>query len=302
MSDTTSKAATGKAIASNAALFAEHRRELVAAAYRVLGSISDAEDVVQETWLRWAEVDTGSIEHPRAYLLKATTRQALNHLRHHARLRETYIGPWLPEPLSSHHDPAADATVEVAESVSLAMLVVLETLSPAERATFVLHDVFGLPFAEVASALDRSQASVRQLAHRAREHVEARAPRHPVDHSTHRQVTERFLKAAVGGSLESLLSLLAPDVVMYNDGGGLRKAALKPVRTPEHALRFTLGVMTKPDAPTRYELAEVNGHAAIVGYTDAGVDTLISLVLDGGVVTEIYVVRNPEKLRRVASG
>ena len=287
---------------ANSALFAEHRRELVAAAYRVLGSISDAEDVVQETWLRWADVDATSIEHPRAYLLKATTRQALNHLRHHARLRETYVGPWLPEPLSPGHETAADATVEVAESVSLAMLVVLETLSPAERATFVLHDVFGLPFEEVAQALDRSPASVRQPAHRAREHVQARAPRHPVDHRTHREVTERFLQAAVGGSLESMLSLLAPDVVMYSDGGGLRKAALKPVRTPEHVLRFALGVMTKPDAPTRYELAEVNGQTAIVGYTDAGVDTVISLVLDGGIVTEIYVVRNPEKLRRVAAG
>jgi RNA polymerase sigma-70 factor (ECF subfamily) len=288
-------------ITDNTALFAAHRRELVGAAYRVLGSVSDAEDVVQETWLRWADVDIDTVEHPRAYLLQATTRQALNRARHNARLRETYIGPWLPEPLSDEVAEGPDAAVEVAESVSLAMLVVLETLSPIERATFVLHDVFGLPFDEIATAIDRTPASARQLAHRARQHVQARAPRHPVDKSTHRAVTERFLQAAVGGSLEELVGLLAPDVVMYSDGGGLRKAALNPIRTPEHVLRFTLGVLSKPDAPTRYELVTINGEAAMVGYTEKGVDTVITLVLDGDMVTEIYVVRNPEKLGRVAS-
>lgn len=281
------------------ALFAAHRRELVGAAYRVLGSMSDAEDVVQETWLRWDRIDAQTIKHPRAYLLQATTRQALNRVRHNARLRETYVGPWLPEPLGDHTEQGADAAVEVAESVSLAMLVVLETLSPIERATFVLHDVFGLPFDEVATAIDRTPASARQLAHRARQHVQARAPRHPVDRSTHRAVTERFMQAAVGGSLEELVSLLAPDVVMYSDGGGLRSAALKPIRTPDKVLRFTLGVLSKPDAPTRYELLTINGEAAMVGYNEHGVDTVITLVLDQNMVTEIYVVRNPEKLSRV---
>ncbi len=193
------------------------------------------------------------------------------------------------------------AAAEVAESVSLALLVVLETLSPAERAAFVLHDVFGMPFEEVADALDRTPTSVRQLAHRARGHVQARAPRHPVDKSTHRAVTERFLEAAVGGSLEDLVSLLAPDVVMYSDGGGRRRAALQPIRTPDHVLRFTLGVLSKPDAPLRYELADINGEAAIVGYNAVRVDAVIMLVLDGDHVTEIYVMRNPEKLSRVGA-
>lgn len=280
----------------NVTLFAAHRRELVGAAYRVLGSISDAEDVVQETWLRWAEVDATTIEHPRAYLLQATTRQALNRARHNARLRETYVGPWLPEPRGDGAAEGADAAVEVAEAVSLAMLVVLETLSPIERATFVLHDVFGLPFDEIAAAIDRSPASARQLAHRARQHVQARAPRHPVDKETHRAVTEQFLQAAVGGSLEELVGMLAPDVVMYSDGGGLRSAALKPIRTPDKVLRFTLGVLSKPDAPDRYELVSLGGEAAIVGYRANVVDVVITLVLDGGAVTEIYIVRNPEKL------
>lgn len=284
------------------ALFAAHRRELVAAAYRVLGSVSDAEDVVQETWLRWAEVDAATVEHPRAYLLQATTRQALNRARHNARLRETYVGPWLPEPLGDEMVEGADAAVEIAESVSLAMLVVLETLSPIERATFVLHDVFGLPFDEIATAIDRSPASARQLAHRARQHVQARAPRHPVDKETHRAVTEQFLQAAVGGSLAELVGMLAPDVVMYSDGGGKRSAALKPIRTPDKVLRFTLGVLSKPDAPDRYELVTLGGETAIVGYRAGKVDTVITLVLDGGLVTEIYTVRNPEKLRRVSVG
>lgn len=286
---------------TNLALFAAHRRELVGAAYRVLGSVSDAEDVVQETWLRWANVDAETVEHPRAYLLQATTRQALNRARHNARLRETYVGPWLPEPLGDVME-GADATVEVAESVSLAMLVVLETLSPIERATFVLHDVFGLPFDEVGAAIDRSPASARQLAHRARQHVQARAPRHPVDRDTHRAVTEQFLQAAVGGSLEDLVGMLAPDVVMYSDGGGLRSAALKPIRTPDKVLRFTLGVLSKLDAPDRYELVSIGGEAAIVGYRGNTVDAVITLVLDAGDVTEIYIVRNPEKLGWIQTG
>ena len=242
------------------------------------------------------------MEHPRAYLLQATTRQALNRARHNARLRETYVGPWLPEPLSDTVAEGADAAVEVAESVSLAMLVVLETLSPIERATFVLHDVFGMPFDEVATAIGRSAASARQLAHRARQHVQARAPRHPVDRDTHRAVTEQFLQAAVGGSLEELVGMLAPDVVMYSDGGGLRSAALKPIRTPDKVLRFTLGVLSKPDAPDRYELVTLGGEAAIVGYFENKVDTVITLVLDGAEVTEIYIVRNPEKLGWVTTG
>lgn len=284
---------------ANAAVFAEHRRDLVGAAYRVLGRMADAEDAVQETWLRFAAVDLAKVEHPRAYLLQAVTRQSLNAVRHQQRLRESYIGPWLPEPISDVREAGADAAAELADSVSLAMLVVLESLGPVERATFVLHDVFGLGFPEIADALGKTPAAVRQVASRAREHVRERAPRHPVDRKTHRAVTERFLAAAVGGSLEELVSLLAPDVVMFTDGGGFKKAAIQPIRTPEKVLRFVLGVLSKPDAPVRLELAELNGAAAILGSIGDEVDSAISFVIDGNLVTEIYVVRNPQKLGRV---
>jgi RNA polymerase sigma-70 factor (ECF subfamily) len=288
-------------VSEHARIFDEHRTALVGAAYRVLGTMTDAEDAVQETWPRWSAVELASVENPRAYLLSAVTRQALNVARQHERRREAYVGPWLPEPVSDAHAIGADAAAELAESVSLAMLVVLETLSPAERATFVLHEVFGMPLSEVAETLERSPAAVRQLAHRAREHVQARAPRHPVDRSTHREVTERFLTAATGGSLPELLSLLSPDVVLYSDGGGLRRAALRPISTPEKVIRFAIGVMTNPDTPVTMELGELNGYAALIARSAEGVDTVVSFVVDGGIVTEVYVVRNPEKLGFVAA-
>ena len=288
-------------MSEHARIFDQHRTALIGAAYRVLGTMTDAEDAVQETWPRWSAVELASVENPRAYLLSAVTRQALNVARQHERRREAYVGPWLPEPVSDPHSIGADAAAELAESVSLAMLVVLETLSPAERATFVLHEVFGMPLSEVAETLERSPAAVRQLAHRAREHVQARAPRHPVDRSTHREVTERFLTAATGGSLPELLSLLSPDVVLYSDGGGLRRAALRPISTPEKVLRFAIGVMTNPDTPVTMELGELNGYAALIARSAAGVDTVVSFVVDGGIVTEVYVLRNPEKLGFVAA-
>ncbi|WP_208324044.1 RNA polymerase sigma factor SigJ [Diaminobutyricimonas sp. TR449] len=287
-------------VTENATVFAEHRPAMVGAAYRVLGKITDAEDAVQETWLRFADVDLARVEHPRAYLLQAVTRQSLNAVRHQQRLRETYIGPWLPEPIADVTEAGADAAAELSDSVSFAMLVVLESLSPTERAAFILHDVFGLGFDEIADTLGKTPAAVRQVASRARGHVRERAPRHPVDKRTHREVTERFLAAAVGGSLEDLISMLAPDVVMYTDGGGFKKAALHPIRTPEKVLRFVLGVLNKPDAPIRLELTELNGEAAILGLDPTGVDSAISFVLDGDKVTEIYVVRNPQKLGRVS--
>jgi RNA polymerase sigma-70 factor (ECF subfamily) len=283
-----------------AAVFAEHRPALVGAAYRVLGTMADAEDAVQETWLRWAEVDHASVETPRAYLLSAVTRQALNLVRTHERRREAYIGPWLPEPVTDA-SLGADDSAEIAESVSMAMLVVLESLSPAERATFVLHEVFGVPLTEVATTLQKSPAAVRQLAHRAREHVHARTPRHPVDRDIHRAVTERFLSAAEGGSIDALMELLSPDVVLYSDGGGKRRAALRPIVGAEKVLRFGLGVMQNPDTPFVMQVGELNGRAALIAVSDAGVDTVVTFAIDGGIITEVYVMRNPEKLERITA-
>jgi len=276
------------------AVFDEHRQALLGAAYRVLGTMTDAEDAVQETWLRWAAADHDEVESPRAYLLTAVTRQALNIARTQERRREAYVGPWLPEPVTHAPD-----TAELAESVSIAMLVVLESLSPAERATFVLHEVFGMPLSEVAETLQKSPAAVRQLAHRAREHVQARRPRQPVDRATHREVTERFLAAASGGSIEELMGMLAPDVVLYSDGGGLRRAALRPIFGAEKVLRFGLGVMQNPDSPVELRIGELNGRAALIAVGMDGVDTVATFLLDGGLITEVYVMRNPEKLRHV---
>ncbi|MGG5753537.1 RNA polymerase sigma factor SigJ [Zafaria sp. Z1313] len=301
---------------SNAtALFERHRAAMLGAAYRVLGTVGDAEDAVQETWLRFWRVDPAAVREPRAYLVRAVVRQALNQVRHRGRLRESYVGPWLPEPVygtgpfgvvpgagvrggDGSTTPEPGSAAELAESVSLAMLVVLQSLSPAERAAFVLREVFGLPYAELAEALDRSPEAARQLASRAREHVREASPRFPVDAARHREVTERFLAASRGGSIDDLLQLLSPDVVLISDGGGLRRAALRPIVGRENVLRFSAGIMARPDV-SRLEPAELNGRAGIVAVSGAGVETAVGFRIDGGVVTGIYVMRNPQKLGRV---
>src|SRR5439155_17806969 len=208
--------------------FARHRRLLFTVAYEMLGSASDAEDVVQETWLRWADVDLASVRDPRAYLVRIVTRQALNRLRTLARRREDYVGEWLPEPLITSPDVAAD--IELAESLSMAMLTVLETLGPAERAVFVLREVFDTPYEDIAEAVGKSPAAVRQIAHRAREHVAARRPRVPVSATEQQEALDRFLAAIRHGDLQGLLDVLAPDVVVVADGGGLVPAARRPVQ------------------------------------------------------------------------
>lgn len=283
-----------------AALFEEHRRVLVGAAYRLLGSHADAEDVVQEAWIRWSDVDPQTIDEPRAYLLTITTRLALNRLRQLRTRRETYVGPWLPEPVSS--DPREDgaAAAELADEVSMAMLIVLESLSPLERAAFVLSDVFGMPSGEVAGALDRSPAAVRQLVHRARSHVEARQPRSVVDTARHREVTEQFMAAAATGDLDGLMEVLSPDVTLVTDGGGVRRAALRPIHGAEKVIRWWLGVLGRPDveglAP---HLRTVNGELAIVMTSVEGVDSVLFLTVEDDHITALHAIRNPDKLGAV---
>src|SRR5437588_10462590 len=210
--------------------FVTHRSLLFTVAYELLGSAADAEDVVQETWLRWDGIgDAGraQVHDPRAYLVRIVTRQALNRLRSLARRRETYVGPWLPEPLLTSPDVAED--VELAEGVSMAMLTVLETLGPAERAVFVLREVFDVPYEEIAEAVGKSAATVRQIAHRARAHVAARLPRVQVSRTEQQQVVQRFLAALTTGDVQGLMDVLAPDVVLVADGGGLAPAVRQPV-------------------------------------------------------------------------
>jgi RNA polymerase sigma-70 factor, ECF subfamily len=282
-----------------AAEFAKHRSALIGAAYRVVGSLSDAEDVVQETWLRWSAADREEVRDVRAYLIRIATRLALNRLRQQQARREQYVGPWLPEPIAAApagEDPAAVA--EVADSVSMAMLVVLETLSPLERAAFVLREVFDLPFGEIAHTLGRSEAAVRQLTHRAREHVQARRPRQTVDKARHSEVTLQFLEATATGDLEGVMSLLAPDVVLVSDGGGKRRAALRPIHGPEKIARWLIAVVTRPDVVGMVvRVVEVNGEEAFVAYNGDEVDSVGFLEVDEqGVINEIYLVRNPDKL------
>src|SRR5688572_4390451 len=225
--------------------FVTHRSLLFTVAYEMLGSAADAEDVVQETWLRWAGVDHATVREPRAYLVRIATRQALNRLRSQARRREDYVGEWLPEPLLTSPDVAAD--VELAENLSIAMLTVLETLSPAERAVFVLREVFDTSYEEIAEAVGKSPAAVRQIAHRAREHVAARRPRMSVSTTEQQDAVERFLVAVRDGDLQGLLDVLAPDVVVVADGGGLVAAARRPIEGAERVAAFLIAAARSAD-------------------------------------------------------
>lgn len=282
------------------ATFEAHRPALIGAAYRILGSRVEAEDVVQEAWIRWSGTDHDQVEQPRAFLLTVTTRLALNRVRQLSTRRETYVGPWLPEPVST--DPHGDGAqaAQLADEVSMAMLIVLESLSPLERAAFVLTEVFGMAAPEVGEALDRSPAAVRQLVHRARSHVQARRPRQLVDAAQHRDVTQRFLAAAAGGDLDELMGLLAPDLELVTDGGGVKRAALRPIRGAEKVLRWFVGVMSKPEAAeTEFALRRVNGEDAIVTSTPEGIDSVLFLTVEDGQIIAVHVVRNPEKLGAV---
>jgi RNA polymerase sigma-70 factor (ECF subfamily) len=275
--------------------FVEHRDLLFTVAYEMLGSAADAEDVVQEAWLRWREVDPETVDSPRAYAVRIVTRLALNQMRTLSRRRESYVGPWLPEPLLTEPDVADD--VVLSESVSMAMLVVMESLSPTERAVFVLREVFGFEHGEIAAAVDKTPAAVRQIAHRAREHVQARRPESTTSRAEHAEVTRRFAAAAATGDLDGLLGLLAPDVVLVTDGGGIKKAALRPIVGAEKVLRFLSAV--RPDELSA-DAVMLNGEPCLVIHVDGELDGIFATRVAGGVVTELYGVRNPEKLSRLA--
>jgi len=286
--------------------FDQHRRLLFGVAYQMLGSVADAEDVVQDTWLRWSATDRGAVTDARAYLVQISTRLALDRMGSAQARRESYVGPWLPEPLltggatvgSGPPAPAPDDAAELGEQVSLALLVVLETLSPAERAVFVLREVFGMSVAEVARALGRSDVAVRQMAHRARKHVQARRPRFDADPQAQREVTERFFAAVAGGDVDALLAALAPDVVLISDGGGKASAARRPITGAAKVARFLVGIAEKGgDLPgLRIEVAEVNGLPAIVGWVGTEPFGSISLSVADGRIEQVLVVVNPDKL------
>jgi RNA polymerase sigma-70 factor (TIGR02957 family) len=274
-------------------VFLAHRNLLFTVAYEMLGSAADAEDVLQETWLRWAGVDLDAVQNQRAYLVRITTRQALVRLRTLGRRKESYVGPWLPEPLLTTPDVAED--VELAESVSMAMLLVLETLTPTERAVFVLREVFDLGYDEIAEAVDKSPTAVRQIAHRARAHVAARRPRGVVSAAETRDALEAFQRAAETGDLQRLLDLLAPDVVFLGDGGGIAQAVLAPVVGADKVARVLATGLGRIDAAS-LQPAQVNGYPALILRFDGEIDTVVALRIDDGLITGLYAVRNPEKL------
>jgi RNA polymerase sigma-70 factor (TIGR02957 family) len=272
--------------------FVAHRNLLFTVAYEMLGSAADAEDVLQETWLRWAGVDLDTVHDRRAYLVR-TTRQALLRLRTLGRRKESYVGNWLPEPLLTTPDVAED--VVLADSVSMAMLLVLETLTPTERAVFVLRDVFDLGYGEIAGAVDKSPATVRQIAHRARAHVAARRPREVVSAAETRHALEAFQRAADTGDLQDLLDLLAPDVVFLGDGGGVVRAVLSPVVGVGKVAAVLAVGLARIDAAS-LQHAQINGYPALVLRVDGEPDTVVAVRIDDGRITGLYAVRNPAKL------
>jgi len=274
--------------------FLAHRNLLFTVAYEMLGSAADAEDVLQETWLRWAGVDLGAVRDQRAYLVQVTTRQALSRLRTLGRRKESYVGSWLPEPLLTAPDVAED--VELADSVSMAMLLVLETLAPTERAVFVLREVFDVSYDEIAEAIGKTPAAVRQIAHRARAHVAARRPRGPVSRAESRDALQAFQRAAETGDLQGLLDMLAPDVVFLGDGGGIVQAVRVPVTGAAKVARLLAVGLERIGATASLEPAQVNGYPALIVRFDGELDTVIAVRIDDGLITGLYAVRNPEKL------
>jgi RNA polymerase sigma-70 factor, ECF subfamily len=267
-------------------------------AYEIIGSTTEADDVLQDSYLRWAQVDLAGVHDTKSYLARLVTRQALNALRADARRREDYVGPWLPEPLLlDEQDPSAD--VVLAESVSMAMLVLLETLSPDERAVFVLREVFGFDYDDIASAVDKSAAAVRQVAHRAREHVQARRKRFtPVDPAQNARIAAEFMAAAAGGDVQTVMSMLSPDVVWTSDGGGKASAARRPVIGADKVARAIVGIigrgMRLPDV--RAEMAICNAAPAVVLYAGDRLESIFTVEIVGGKITNFYAMRNPDKL------
>jgi RNA polymerase sigma-70 factor, ECF subfamily len=280
-------------------LHPELRPLLFSIAYRMIGSVSEAEDIVQEAFLRYHRAQPADVENPKAYLSAVTTRLAIDHLRSARARREEYVGPWLPEPLvvDDAADPSAQA--ELADSLSLAFLVLLERLSPVERAAFLLREVFAYPYDEIAEVIGKSEANARQLVSRARRHVDAERPRFDVDRETHEELTDRFLEATQNGDTEGLIALLAEDVFTYTDGGGKAQAPRREVHGREHVARFMVGI-ARPDRG----VAAVTLHRVLVNGVpgrlarDAQGNAVAVLTLDvaDGLVTAVRIVVNPDKL------
>lgn len=288
-------------------VFEEHRPVLMGVAYRMLGRVADAEDVVQEAWLRWSAADRTDVREPRGYLVRVTTRLAIDRLRQVKARGETYVGPWLPEPYVTELTdvtgtvPDAAERAVLADTVSLAVMVVMESLSPLERAVFVLREAFAYPYAEIAAMLDRAEPAVRQLAGRAHRHVDERRPRYEVDPIQRRDLTERFLVAAEQGDLAGLMELLAPDVRLVADSGGMARAPRRILESADHVGRFIVGTAGKGVADVSFRFLEVNGGLAVLVLSGDRPDSVFQMEVADGRIQCVYIIRNPDKVRALAA-
>jgi RNA polymerase sigma-70 factor (ECF subfamily) len=279
---------------------APYRRRLLGLAYRMLGSRSDAEDVVQDAWLRIADAD--DVRNPEAFLVTVVTRLCLDRLKSAKAQREIYVGPWLPEPVFDTDGLSAEATTELADDLSFALLLALDRLSPQERAAFLLHDVFEVPFSEIATMIGRSEPACRQLATRARRAVRDERPLPSAAPDHHEHLLKAFLEAVASGDLSQLTGLLREDAVAVTDGGGRKSAALNPIHGADKVARFFIGVAGKnANRDIRIEPAVINGSVGAVLYLDGELDHTLSFTIDGDRIAAIYLVRNPDKLRHAAS-
>lgn len=277
--------------------FQQCRGLLFSIAYRMLGSVAEAEDMVQEAYLRWQSTDESTVRSPSAFLASVITRLCLDHLRSARVRREQYVGPWLPEPLIVEEEREMPA--ELNESLSMAFLVVLETLSPAQRAAFLLREVFEYPYPEVAAMLAKSESACRQLVHRAREDIAARRPRFPADRRQQAEVTDRFVAACATGDVDDLLTLLAADATLVSDGGGKVRAAQRPILGRDRISRFILGVLKSAPRDMAVESAQVNGVPGIILRSAGRAFAVVNLDIAGDQILTVHIVVNPDKLERV---
>ena len=274
--------------------FQQQRPRLLGVSYRILGSVVDADDVVQDAWLRWAATDTAAVDNPAAFLTTVVTRLSIDRLRRVKAQREVYAGPWLPEPVAVDSDPLAAA--ELADSLSMALLVVLETLTPLERAAFVLREVFDEPYPRVATILGREETAVRQLVHRARRHVAERRTRFHADRLAHAQVVARFTESCRTADIESLLDVLAPDVVLISDGGGVATAPTRPIHGDDKVARFLIGVTALIPTGTEVRIETFNGQLGLVARLGDQAITAIAFTVADTMVQTLHLIANPAKL------
>jgi RNA polymerase sigma-70 factor, ECF subfamily len=279
--------------------FEPHRRHLLSVAYRFLGSVSDAEDIVQETYLRWVETDAAAIREPRAYLTRVASRLCLDQLKSARARRERYVGPWLPEPIVQAAGFVAGPAQECADDVAIALMLALERLSPLERAAFVLHDAFGQSFEEIAATLDRSAAACRQLASRARTRLREARPRFAVTPGEGERLAAAFQQAAQSGDLAGLTRLLAPEAVLHSDSGGKVRSARRPILGADRVARMFAKLLPKKGPPRAFAFVRVNGLPGWLAMDANGIVETLALEICDGRIVALYLVRNPDKLRHV---